>query len=380
MSVDVTFWGARASGVAELERELTRLRRAQTAHAREQGRTVARAAVLNLIVYAEREVHARRAAHSISDLSLRHPSRAIVVLADRGARPGMEAQIEMHCHLPIADGATQVSYEQILVRARGDSDERLASAVIPLLVPDLPVFLWWTGTPPIGARKFNELLGPADRLIVDSSDFPRPDATLAQIARIRDQARGRFGVTDLNWTRLTPWREIVTAFFDVPAWRGFLDGVTGVRIGFAVDMDGREIQPSQALLLVAWLASRLGWRPLEALAPSEAGGLAFTIARADGARIRLRVRPRFERGVDEGNISGIRVQAERGGELAEFVVKRQPDARHQTATVLMGGTQVWERTLPLPSPEIVELIGEELAILGSDRPYEDALRAFVALI
>src|SRR5207245_10835257 len=122
------------------------------------------------------------AAHPRSHPAPHPPSREIVVRADRGARPGMEAQIEMHCHLPIADGASQVSYEQILVRARGDSDERLASAVIPLLVPDLPVFLWWTGTPPIGARKFNELLGPADRLIVDSSDFPRPDATLAQIA------------------------------------------------------------------------------------------------------------------------------------------------------------------------------------------------------
>src|SRR5205823_3808166 len=95
---------------------------------------------------ADREEHARRAARSIADLALRHPSRAIVVLADRGARDGTQKRIEMHCRLPIADGARLVCYEQILVRARGDADDRLASAVIPLLVPDLPVFLWWTGT------------------------------------------------------------------------------------------------------------------------------------------------------------------------------------------------------------------------------------------
>ena len=53
--VDTGFWGTRAAGVAALERELARLRRAQTAHAREQGRTIARASVLNLVVYAERE-------------------------------------------------------------------------------------------------------------------------------------------------------------------------------------------------------------------------------------------------------------------------------------------------------------------------------------
>ena len=379
VGVDTMFWGARQSGVSALERELTRLRRAQSAHARELGRPIARASVLNLIVFADREEHAKRAARSIAELALRHPSRAIVVLVDRGAREGVEKRIEMHCRLPIADGARLVCYEQILVRASGDVDDRLASAVIPLLVPDLPVFLWWTGTPPLGSRSFGDLLRLVDRLIVDSADFARPELTLPIMARISDAAGGRFGLTDLNWTRLTPWREIATSFFDVPSWRLFLDGITGLRVGFAVDMDGRDIHPSQALLFVGWLASRLGWRPLETLAPSEAGGLLFAIARRDGARIMVRVRPRFERGLDEGDISGIRLQATGPKEQAEFVVKRQPGPRHQTATVLLNGERRWERTMPLPSPAIVELIGEELSILGSDRTYEKALDALVEL-
>jgi hypothetical protein len=127
------------------------------------------------------------------------------------------------------------------------------------------------------------------------------------------------------------------------------------------------------------LASRLGWRPLEALASSEAGGLLFAIARPDGARIMVRVRPRFERGLEEGDVSGIRIKATAAGQLAEFVVKRQPDARHQTASVLLDGQLRWERTMPLPSPAIVELIGEELSILGSDRTYEKALDTLVEL-
>lgn len=377
--VDTTFWGARTTSVEALERELTRLRRVHSAHALELGRPIARASVLNLIVYAEREEHARRAARSIAELALRHPSRAIVVLADRGRRDGLERHIEMYCRLAITDSARLVCYEQILVRASGDVDDRLASAVIPLLVPDLPAFLWWTGTPPIGSRSFGDLLRLSDRLVVDSADFARPEVTLPIIARISESARGRFGLTDLNWTRLTPWREIATSFFDVPSWRLFLDGITGVRVGFAVDMDGRDIHPSQALLFVGWLASRLGWRPLETLAPSEAGGLLFAIARPDGARIMVRVRPRFERGLEEGDVSGIRIQTTAERHQAEFVVKRQPDPAHQTATVLLDGERRWERTMPLPSPAIVELIGEELSILGSDRTYEEALGALVEL-
>jgi len=373
--IDEVFWGAQATSIDALERELGRLRRAAVAHARERGQTLARASVLNLVVYAEREVHARRAARTVADLALRHPSRAIVLLGDRD-RDGVVASVQLHCHVPQSDGAQPVLYEQILARVRGDFDERVASVVIPLLVPDLPVFLWWTGTPPSDARHLDDLVTLADRFIIDSADFARPDHTLPEVARL---ARHRVAITDLNWARLTHWRELIAQFFDVPAWRPFLDGITGIRAGFAVDMDGRDIHPSQALLLLGWLSSRLGWRPIEPLAPSEAGGLLFRMGRADGAPIMVRLRPRFERGLDAGDVSGIRIQAAYGRETAEFVIKRAPDERHATATAIIGGVVRSERVVPLPALGIRELLGEELAIARNDHVYEVALAALMAL-
>jgi glucose-6-phosphate dehydrogenase assembly protein OpcA len=373
--IDEVFWGAQATSIDALERELARLRRAAVAHARERGQTLARASVLNLVVYSEREVHARRAARTVADLALRHPSRAIVLLGDRD-RDGVVASVQLHCHVPQSDGAQPVLYEQILARVRGDFDERVASVVIPLLVPDLPVFLWWTGTPPSDARHLDDLVTLADRFIIDSADFARPDQTLPEVARL---ARHRVAITDLNWARLTHWRELIAQFFDVPAWRPFLDGITGIRAGFAVDMDGRDIHPSQALLLLGWLSSRLGWRPVEALAPSEAGGLLFRMGRADGAPIMVRLRPRFERGLDAGDVSGIRIQAAHGHETAEFVIKRAPDERHATATAIIGGVVRSERVVPLPALGIRELLGEELAIARNDHVYEVALAALMAL-
>jgi glucose-6-phosphate dehydrogenase assembly protein OpcA len=278
--------------------------------------------------------------------------------------------------VPQADGAKPVLYEQILARVRGDFDERIASVVIPLLVPDLPVFLWWTGTPPSEARHLDDLVILADRLIVDSADFARPDRTLPDVAHL---ARHRVGITDLNWGRLTHWRELIAQFFDVPTWRPFLDGITGIRTGFAVDMDGRDIHPSQALLLLGWLASGLGWRKVEALAPSEAGGALFRMARADGAPVMVRLRPRFERGLETGDVSGVRIQAAIGRDTAEFVIKRAPDERHATATAIIDGVVRAERVVPLPPLGIRELLGEELAISGSDHVYENALVALMAL-
>lgn len=382
--VDASVWGAPASGIGGIEHELARLRRSRSAHSRELGVPVARASVLNLVVFATREAHARRAARTIADLAIRHPSRAVVILADRERTPGL-GELDLYCRLAGSAAAQQVSYEQVLIRARGDADARLSSAVIPLLLPDLPVFLWWTGTPPLRAPHFEALLTLADRLIVDSADFARPDRTLPEIAAVARNGRGRYGVTDFNWTRLTPWRDLVAQFFDVPAWRPFLDGITGVRVGFAVDADGREIHPSQALLFSGWLASLLGWRAVERLAPSEAGGLLFAMARADtGAAgpgaglVRMRVRPRFERGMDEGDLSGLRLQAVAGGRQAEFVIKRIGETHAATSVVIDGATIV-SRVVALRRPEVSDLLGEELTIARSDSIYEGALAALVAL-
>ena len=377
-TIDDRIWGGRADGVSALERELARMRRTMDAQTREQGVPVARASVLNLVVFASREIHARRAAATIGELATRHPSRAIVVVTDR-ERDGRPPQLEMHCHLTTPGGAHQVSYEQILIRARGDSDRRLVSAVIPLLLPDLPVFLWWTETPPLDAAYFEQLLGLADRLIVDSGDFARPDRTLPRLHSVARSGHGRYGLTDFNWTRITPWRELTSQFFDVPAWRPFLDGITGIRVGFSVDADGREIHPSQALLLIGWLASRLGWRAVESLAPSEAGGLLFAMRRGDGQEIRVRVRPRFSRGLEEGDLSGLRIQSTDGDRHAEFVVKRSEEGGHATALVTIGGRGMTERIVPLGKPGVSDLLGEELTIARSDAIYEDALAALVAL-
>ena len=377
-TIDERVWGTRADGVSALERELARLRRSMGAQAKEHGVPVARASVLNLVVFATREIHARRAAATINELATRHPSRAIVVVTDRG-REGSSSELEMHCYLPAPTDGHQVSYEQILIRARGNADRRLVSAVIPLLLPDLPVFLWWTETPPLDESFFDELLALADRLIVDSADFARPDRTLPRLHAVARAGHGRYGLTDFNWTRITPWRELISQFFDVPAWRPYLDGITGIRVGFAVEADGREIHPSQALLFIGWLASRLGWMAQGALAPSEAGGLLFDMRRADGPEIQVRVRPRFMRGLEEGDLSGLRIQAEHLGQHAEFVVKRAENGSHATALVTIGGRGVAERIVPLGKPGVSDLLGEELTIARSDTIYEDALAALVAL-
>jgi glucose-6-phosphate dehydrogenase assembly protein OpcA len=367
--------GSAARSVAEVERRLAQLRRSMADDPHYGTRLLARASVLNLVVYAPRQSHAVRAARTVGVLAERHPSRAIVLFHDEAGRREIDADVTLHCHLPRV-GGRHLCFEQIVVETRRAAGHRLRSIVIPLLIPDLPTFLWWTESPPIGEDRFADLLDLADRLIVDSADFARPEVSLPAILELADANRGRFGLTDFNWTRLTRWRELIAQFFDVPEWRPYLEGVDGVRVGFAVDMDGRAIHPSQALLLVGWLSGRLGWHALEELAPSEAGGLLFRLGRADRGSLAVRIRPRFLRGIDEGDLTGVRILASSGGRRAEFVLKRAEDGTpHVSTEVLVDGVSVMRRIVLLPTPSVVDLLGEELGITRGDAIYEEALTA-----
>jgi glucose-6-phosphate dehydrogenase assembly protein OpcA len=367
--------GAEARSIGEIESLLAQLRHGASVSSAQEGSVPpARTAALNVVVYATREVHAERAARAIAELGARHPSRAIILLHQT---EGPEA-VRLFCHQELGRGR-QVCYEQIVVRAATTSAHRLRSAIIPLLSSDLPVFLWWTGVPPLDSLLFAHLTSLADRLVIDSADFPRPEQTLRELS-VRLAADDSTALTDLNWTRLTAWRELLAQFFDVPEWRGFLRAASGLRVGFAVDLDGREVYPSQGLLLFGWMAARLGWRQVERLAPSEAGGLLFRMARPDGAPLWIRLRPRFLRGVEEGAVTGVRILAEAAGRHAEFVLKRAEDGTpHADTEVIVGGSAALRRRVFLPTPDVTKLLAEEFSIIRSDHIYEGALASLCAL-
>jgi glucose-6-phosphate dehydrogenase assembly protein OpcA len=112
--------------------------------------------------------------------------------------------------------------------------------VLPLLLPDSPVAIWWPTASP--ADPESDPLGAlAQRRITDSSAASRGKST-AMLAQCRSYAPGN---TDLSWTRLTPWRALLAASLDQHPLK-----VTGATV------TAERVSPS-ADLLVAWLADRL---------------------------------------------------------------------------------------------------------------------------
>ena len=142
-----------------------------------------------MVVYAEREEAAEFASRVIEDLASHHPSRALIVIAQHsGDESLIEAQLAAHCHIS-RSLEQSVCCEEVTLRVSGPAASHLHSIIVPLLVPDLPVYIWWTEPLPADTHLLTQLMDTADHLIVDSANFEDQLGDLLRLARLAEQER-----------------------------------------------------------------------------------------------------------------------------------------------------------------------------------------------
>ena len=66
-------------------------------------------------------------------------------------------------------------------------------------------------------------------------------------------------MTDMNWGRLTPWREMVAGFFDAPNMRPYLDRIGRINLEYALPEDGRDTGQPLAGAAAGGLARQPPW-------------------------------------------------------------------------------------------------------------------------
>jgi glucose-6-phosphate dehydrogenase assembly protein OpcA len=241
--------------------------------------SVTRACMLNLVVYAGTPENAVAATAALAELTATLLCRAIVLLSDEAAdEPStLQAWLSAHCQAPKATGQ-RVCCEQVTLRTTGEADERLPSAVLPLLVPDLPVAVWWMGDPPFGAPVFEQLLDTADRLLVDTRSFEDPTFSLTRLAGLARHHAGRIAISDLNWARLTTWQDQLAQAFDSVETLPYLDRLERLTLHYIRPTGTTRHDPEMALLLAGWVLNRIGWKLPPALARVGGGPLPWPLA------------------------------------------------------------------------------------------------------
>jgi glucose-6-phosphate dehydrogenase assembly protein OpcA len=149
-----------------------------------------------------------------------------------------------------------VCSEEVAIVAGGDRVDRVPPLVNALLIPDMPVAVWWVGDlPEENVAYVDSLLEPADRLIVDSSEFSSaPDLELVR----RVAHHTTTAPADLNWVRLEEWRVAAAMLFDPPAARARLPQIRAVRV-VSCSTEGKPFgDTAESLLFVAWLCVQTG--------------------------------------------------------------------------------------------------------------------------
>lgn len=220
-------WHAEDTTVAEIERALADLREPSDL----------RTSVMTHTAWVpERWLDAAR--ETLAGLAERHPSRTIILVPRPREEDALDAHLSLEC-FPLPGEERHICSEVIELHLKGRRSQAPASIVLPLLLPDLPVFSRWRGRPPFGSDVLDDLVEVIDRLVVDSREWDEVRDGLHQLAELFE----RTVVSDIVWARTLQWRlEIARLWPDVA--------------------DARELRvtgpESDALLLLGWLRSRLG--------------------------------------------------------------------------------------------------------------------------
>ena len=343
----------------------------------------ARSSVLNLVVVAGHQETAERCAAIISATAGRHPSRSLILSSlDPEGPPGLTARVE-GVSVTASVGAAETGAETIYVAAHGETTRHLASIIVPLLVRDLPVALWWPSDPQFGSHRADRLLPLADRLIVDGSSWSG-DGLDRLSAMARAAERERFVVADFALLRQARWREALASVYDLPDLRPHLRSIRSITVEYAAPGESASLTNIvRPVYHVAWLASRLGMSVVEPMRRRPDGRRLATLRQAEH-QVAVEWRP-VESGLGHGSTVSVEILSRlRGAELVGNVT-----AGDRTVEVAIhdNGRERVRRTYVAPRLNDVDLLeravedsaadplaGETLAMAGRLTATEPAPR------
>ncbi len=375
VSVDVHGIKGPAVDVGSIERELAQLWRMPTVVGlRETDVVPTRTSVLNLVVHCSDLSMEMWTSKIINELATNHPSRVITftVTSDpRAFEDDIDAHVSTHCYTSSGERFASC-FEKIEIKTPPDSLDQLPSLVVALALPDLPTFVWWPGQPPLADKRFVRVALATNRIIVDSLDFQRCGVNLVRLADLCRAIGEDCALTDLNWARLTPWRSMVSQFFDIPDCRWALDHISKVKLVFG-HHSGGKLNAAQAMLIAGWLSSRLGWSLTQNTVPVDRSGVCFARDMMS-SRIEIEMQTHPVPADYNGYLLGVSLTSDDGGKHGQFDVERVGSDRstlRMTATV--DGQVVAEHAMRSALSNLPQLLLRELESTMHDKYFEDAL-------
>lgn len=403
-------WAGKLVRPEHIEDELTFLWHLAADNMRISQNMNVRTSVLNLVICALDIASAYKSSALLRDLPNTHIARVTLVILDTNEKLPSEVTSWVTLRsFPVISDIMRHHFEQVTVLLSGAAIQSAPTIIQPLLKPDLPIYLWWVNDLPNNNSIFHRLINISNRAIVDSSDFSLPEERIRTLSSLL-QASPNCALSDFNWSRMTVWRELVAQFFDVAEYRPYMVNIEKIEIEHAVAPSSKQQSiatknspnPICALLLAAWLKTRLGWQLSEEQTPHhhESGaGMYFwhmttrvptsalvsgnSLGEGSEARgvIDIIIRPRVQAELHPGNICLIRLTSTLDGKQAVFSIDRGDDDEHVITSMEIPDSPQPQRVVHVAAThKEIELLNDELEIMGHDHLYEETLHEVFGLL
>lgn len=201
-----------------------------------------KACLFNLIVFTENLQQVNYLDEVVKSIVARFPARVILIQSD----PSIQ-QIKIEKKV-----LGEKLYEEVSVELPCNHLKQIELFVLPFLIPDYPICLFYSGNPASDNPSFEELIRLSSRLIVDSETS---DNLKDFCSTILHQIGRKIEVVDLNWARTLGWRLILSNLFDTPEKLKNLAQCKEIRIEFNPSLHSHN----PALYFQAWLATCFHW-------------------------------------------------------------------------------------------------------------------------
>ncbi|MGM0439614.1 MAG: glucose-6-phosphate dehydrogenase assembly protein OpcA [Chlamydiota bacterium] len=208
----------------------------------------------NLIVYTEnpqREAHFKSV---IDKVIKKFPSRVFLIIMDlESCHKNFDVTVEVK-----TISQTKALCDVTTIKASAHYLSRISYLLLPFLIPDMPVNIFWSQDILKQCCLFTTLKKVANRIIFDSESC----SNISQYSKalLSHLEKAPYELCEINWIRLGSWRYAFTSVFCSEERINDLKKSKDVAIKYN-DSSGENICNAKimALYLQAWLASQLGW-------------------------------------------------------------------------------------------------------------------------
>jgi glucose-6-phosphate dehydrogenase assembly protein OpcA len=322
----------------------------------------------NLLIYTEDPDDQEKITEIIAEFVIKHPCRTILIFAQpKSTESKLEASLFTHTSNPKGNRKI-IACDQINLKVSGASVKEIPSAVQPLLVPDLPVYLWWRGVFLPQKLLLEQMLAYVNRFIYDGVTWTDLHYTVPQVSDLIQKHKENVGFSNFNWSRLRPWREYSADFFDSGIFEQELYDINRVRVEFMALPGQEEGYQYRALLFVAWLAVQLDWEPVQGKPGTDVALIQFKNSKGEKIETELVMTPQStptSRGFQKV-VMGI----QKNNNLEEFIVQRDHDLHLMTLSHKEKDTVSILRKVPHIDSSAAELLYRELGRRIHNRVFE----------